>query len=222
MIGVGRMPGLLTVLALCTIIARVGAFQGPSFIPQSRFVFASKASSFSVPPRSMMSSRQGELRMTATAEPQAKVEQPSMTEMESLPMGYKAMLEDMHRMRTGEIVSAWKKGDIGKREASTLTLKRLSYKLGVAGKKPVAPGLVEDDRTNSKKATFMEGGWEKRGKGSSVLRTVEIYSFCIKIILREVKLRKVEDKAAKSAARTEIARDLKEVTFSPQSCQTIL
>lgn len=49
-----------------------------------------------------------------------------------------------------------------------------------------------DDKTNSSKATFMEGGWEKRGKGSSIKRTIEIYSFCIRIILREVKLRKVK------------------------------
>ena len=48
-----------------------------------------------------------------------------------------------------------------------------------------------DDKVNSNKATFMEGGWEKRGKGSSIKRTIEIYSFCFKIILREVKLRKV-------------------------------
>jgi len=56
----------------------------------------------------------------------------------------------------------------------------------------------------------MEGGWAKRGKGSSVIRTVELYSFGIKIILRELKLRKVEDKAEKSAMRKEIAKDLRQ------------
>jgi hypothetical protein len=59
----------------------------------------------------------------------------------------------------------------------------------VKGKGAVTGPL--DDKANSNKATFMEGGWEKRGKGSSIKRTIEIYSFCIKIILREVKLRKV-------------------------------
>jgi len=56
----------------------------------------------------------------------------------------------------------------------------------------------------------MEGGWAKRGKGSSIVRTFELYSFGIKIILRELKLRKVEDKAEKSAARKLIARDLRQ------------
>ena len=41
-------------------------------------------------------------------------------------------------------------------------------------------------------------------------RRYELYSFGIRIILRELKLRKVTDKAEKSAARQEIARDLRE------------
>jgi hypothetical protein len=141
------------------------------------------------------------LRMTATAEAKEilVVEPPSIKDMESLPMGYSAILNELEEMRTRDIFGAMKKGDINTIEASTLTLKRMGRKM--FGKK------VKEDK---KSASFMEGGWSKRGKGSSILRTIEIYSFCIKIVLRELKLRKVEDKALKSSTRLAIAADLKQ------------
>jgi hypothetical protein len=138
--------------------------------------------------------------MTTTAEKEVLiVEAPSAKDMESIPMGYAAMLNELEQMRTRDIFGAMKKGDISKVEAGTLTLKRMGKKM--FGSK------VKEDR---KSASFMEGGWSKRGKGSSILRTIEIYSFCIKIVLRELKLRKVEDKLLKSSTRKQIAADLKQ------------
>ena len=138
-------------------------------------------------------------RMTATAEAKEVivVEPPTIKDMESLPMGYSAILNELEEMRTRDIFGAMKKGNINTIEAGTLTLKRMGRK--IFGKK--------EDR---KSASFMEGGWSKRGKGSSIFRTIEIYAFCIKIVLRELKLRKVEDKALKSSTRKLIAADLKQ------------
>jgi hypothetical protein len=141
------------------------------------------------------------------------VDVPDNDDYAALPMGARAMLEDMEQMRMGNIVAAWRNGDIGSREASTLTMRRVGQKLGIAAKVAV-PTSFGDDKANFKKATFMEGGWEKRGSGSSLKRTIEIYSFGIKVVLRELKLRKVEDKIEKSVARKIIASDLREVGAS--------
>eukprot|EP00286_Rhodomonas_abbreviata_P019366 CAMPEP_0181297322 /NCGR_PEP_ID=MMETSP1101-20121128/5177_1 /TAXON_ID=46948 /ORGANISM="Rhodomonas abbreviata, Strain Caron Lab Isolate" /LENGTH=678 /DNA_ID=CAMNT_0023402249 /DNA_START=185 /DNA_END=2221 /DNA_ORIENTATION=- len=142
--------------------------------------------------------------MTATAEPKTdETKAPTKEDMEKLPMGFTNMLSEIETIRTRDIVSAYKKGAIGKREASTLTLKR-------AGAKIFGTKTLSRESEASKNAVFMEGGWAKRGKGSGLVRTIELYSFGIKIILRELKLRKVEDKAEKSAARKEIARDLRQ------------
>jgi len=135
-------------------------------------------------------------------------------------------------------------------QKATLTLKRVKRKLN-----PFAGWGKKKEKSIDERGVFMEGGWAKRGKGSSVVRTCasparparassptprsrgvgepqprypqppcerahgasraptrryELYSFGIRIILRELKLRKVTDKAEKSAARQEIARDLRE------------
>jgi len=129
-----------------------------------------------------------------------KEEKPSAEDLSKLSLGAAQMLYELEEMRTRDIFKAYSEGKIGKREASTLTLKRVGSKLGLSKGK-------EDEE--SKQGAFMEGGWVKRGRGSSITRTIELYSFGIKIILRELKLRKVEDKAAKSEARKLIARDLR-------------
>ena len=128
---------------------------------------------------------------------------PTSSDMSKLNLGLANMLDELEGMRTADVVKAWKEGKIGKREASTLTLKRLGKKIGLGGSKAKSKASDTND------AIFMEGGWAKRGKGSSIVRTIELYSFGIKIILRELKLRKVEDKAEKSEARKLIARDLR-------------
>jgi len=129
-----------------------------------------------------------------------KEEKPSVEDLSKLSLGAAQMLYELEEMRTKDILKAYNEGKIGKREASTLTLKRVGTKLGLGKAKEEEEG---------KQGAFMEGGWVKRGRGSSITRTIELYSFGIKIILRELKLRKVEDKAEKSAARKLIAKDLR-------------
>jgi hypothetical protein len=187
------------VLAVIAGLAGVEAFQvSKSF---SILQTGSSLHSCRIPASCTFSRRRNmaELRMTATAEAKevVVVEKPSVKDMESLPMGYSAILNQLEDMRTRDILGQMSKGNINTVEAGTLTLKRMGRK--IFGKK--------EDR---KSASFMEGGWSKRGKGSSIFRTVEIYAFCIKIILRELKLRKVEDKALKSSTRQAIAADLKQ------------
>ena len=151
-----------------------------------------------------------EEKTTATGPSEAeqtakKVADPTSADMAKLNLGLANMMGELEDMRTADVLKAWKEGKIGKRQASTLTLKRLGKKLGIGGGK--SKGNADDDNVNQ--AIFMEGGWAKRGKGSSIVRTIELYSFGIKIILRELKLRKVEDKAEKSEARKLIAKDLR-------------
>ena len=144
-------------------------------------------------------SKESEAEQTAK-----KMADVTSSDMSKLNLGLANMMGELEEMRTADVVKAWKDGKIGKREASTLTLKRLGKKIGIGSK---SKSRSDDDDVN--KAIFMEGGWAKRGKGSSIVRTIELYSFGIKIILRELKLRKVEDKLEKSEARKLIARDLR-------------
>jgi len=203
--------------ALALLLAAAAA-PAAAFVPHSGVAFRSASSaaggglslSLSQQPRKQHVGRPlAGLRMVASAE---KVEEKVDEEKEMLKglnMGQKAMLETLNQMSTGQIVSAWRAGEVSTVKAGTATLKRLAGK--VTGPISPAKGAVDDSKDGSgSKATFMEGGWEKRGKGSSLFRTIEIYSFCIKIVLREVKLRKVEDKKLKSEMRTEIAKDLKD------------
>jgi hypothetical protein len=136
-----------------------------------------------------------------------KIAKPTSSDIGKLNLGLANMMDELDEMRTGEIVKAWQEGKINKRTASSATLKRLGKKMGLGGSKT---GTRETEMSeDARKGVFMEGGWAKRGKGSSIVRTFELYSFGIKIILRELKLRKVEDKAEKSAARKLIAKDLR-------------
>eukprot|EP00640_Fibrocapsa_japonica_P000574 CAMPEP_0113938402 /NCGR_PEP_ID=MMETSP1339-20121228/4829_1 /TAXON_ID=94617 /ORGANISM="Fibrocapsa japonica" /LENGTH=763 /DNA_ID=CAMNT_0000941497 /DNA_START=101 /DNA_END=2392 /DNA_ORIENTATION=- /assembly_acc=CAM_ASM_000762 len=54
---------------------------------------------------------------------------------------------------------------------------------------------------SAKEAEEMEAGWNQRGRGSAIKRTLEIWAFAIKYGLRELKTKKITDKAELSAAR---------------------
>ncbi|CAN0382380.1 unnamed protein product [Ectocarpus sp. 12 AP-2014] len=56
----------------------------------------------------------------------------------------------------------------------------------------------------------MESSWNKRGYGSAISRSVEVWVFGAKILFKEIKLRKVEDAAEKSQKRAAIAVQLKD------------
>ena len=157
----------------------------------------------------------GALRMTVApqeskvsdAEATAKkAADPTSSDMSKLNLGLANMMSELEEARTADIWKAKAAGKIGLREASTRTLKRMGTKLNPFGGQSTASSDTED----AKQGVFMEGGWAKRGKGSSIVRTFELYSFGIRIILRELKLRKVEDKAEKSKARKLIAKDLRQ------------
>ena len=157
----------------------------------------------------------GALRMTVApqeskvsdAEATAKkAADPTSSDMSKLNLGLANMMSELEEARTADIWKAKAAGKIGLREASTRTLKRMGTKLNPFGGQSTASSDTED----AKQGVFMEGGWAKRGKGSSIVRTFELYSFGIRIILRELKLRKVEDKAEKSEARKLIAKDLRQ------------
>jgi len=152
----------------------------------------------------MIAAPKTEKEKTEVVSTAQKVTSTTSVDMGKLNMGMATMIGQLDEMRTAEVVQAWKEGKIGKREASTLTLKRFGKKFGIGTK------TQSRDADDSSKGVFMEGGWAKRGKGSSIVRTFELYSFGIKIALREFKLRKVEDKLEKSEARKLIASDLRQ------------
>eukprot|EP00904_Undaria_pinnatifida_P014246 jgi/Undpi1/9952/HiC_scaffold_28.g12406.m1 len=56
----------------------------------------------------------------------------------------------------------------------------------------------------------MESSWNKRGYGSAISRSAEVWVFGAKILFKEIKLRKVEDAVEKSEKRAAIAVQLKE------------
>jgi len=195
---------------LAAALSGAGAFSTASFslVGHTRLALAQRMQP-TTPGAAARSLNVGSLRMAISeAEQTAKsVAEPTTKDLGSLNLGLANMVSDLEDMRTGEVWQAWKEGKIGKRQASTLTLKRMGKKVGLGGSKTGSRGNADDD--DGAQGVFMEGGWAKRGKGSSIVRTYELYSFGIRIILRELKLRKVEDKNEKAEARKLIAKDLR-------------
>jgi len=197
--------GLVVAAAVAAALSGASAFHMPGVSIMGRGPAASHAARMQ--PRRhahaasslrMIATPKEETEAVATAQ---QVASTTSADMGKLNMGMATMIGQLDEMRTAEVVKAWQDGKIGKREASTLTLKRFGKKLGIGAK-------TESRGEDASQGIFMEGGWAKRGKGSSIVRTFELYSFGIRIVLRELKLRKVEDKVEKSAARKLIAKDL--------------
>ena len=194
---------------MAAMLASAAAFH----LPAASLAGRSRADKLSARMRPLPSV--GALRMTVApqeskvsdAEATAKkAADPTSSDMSKLNLGLANMMSELEEARTADIWKAKAAGKIGLREASTRTLKRMGTKLNPFGGQSTASSDTED----AKQGVFMEGGWAKRGKGSSIVRTFELYSFGIRIILRELKLRKVEDKAEKSEARKLIAKDLRQ------------
>eukprot|EP00290_Baffinella_frigidus_P007064 CAMPEP_0180134216 /NCGR_PEP_ID=MMETSP0986-20121125/10023_1 /TAXON_ID=697907 /ORGANISM="non described non described, Strain CCMP2293" /LENGTH=729 /DNA_ID=CAMNT_0022074521 /DNA_START=48 /DNA_END=2237 /DNA_ORIENTATION=+ len=192
----------LAAFAALTVFAVTDAFlPGAVFTPVGRS--PAYRTALSVRPMAPRPAALG-LSMTTTSKPEVEGVNVKKDAV-NLNMGVAAMLSQMEDLRFKDVRDSYSKGEISKREASTLTLTRMGRKIS-----PFPRKADKKDKTIEERGVFMEGGWAKRGKGSSVVRTFELYSFGIRILLRELKLRKVEDKALKSATRTEIARDLRE------------
>lgn len=119
--------------------------------------------------------------------------------------------------KTRDIFNALSQGEIGKREFTAALAKRMVSK---------ATGMQRDYELESEKMSIaasssavltdesaestMESSWSKRGYGSAISRSVEVWIFGLNILFKEVKLRKVKDVAEKSAKRSEIAELLKD------------
>ena len=200
---------MLAAAMMAGMLASAAAFH----LPAASLAGRSRADKLSARMRPLPSV--GALRMTVApqeskvsdAEATAKkAADPTSSDMSKLNLGLANMMSELEEARTADIWKAKAAGKIGLREASTRTLKRMGTKLNPFGGQSTASSDTED----AKQGVFMEGGWAKRGKGSSIVRTFELYSFGIRIILRELKLRKVEDKAEKSKARKLIAKDLRQ------------
>ena len=200
---------MLAAAMMAGMLASAAAFH----LPAASLAGRSRADKLSARMRPLPSV--GALRMTVApqeskvsdAEATAKkAADPTSSDMSKLNLGLANMMSELEEARTADIWKAKAAGKIGLREASTRTLKRMGTKLNPFGGQSTASSDTED----AKQGVFMEGGWAKRGKGSSIVRTFELYSFGIRIILRELKLRKVEDKAEKSEARKLIAKDLRQ------------
>ena len=200
---------MLAAAMMAAMLASAAAFH----LPVASLAGRSRADKLSARMRPLPSV--GALRMTVApqeskvsdAEATAKkAADPTSSDMSKLNLGLANMMSELEEARTADIWKAKAAGKIGLREASTRTLKRMGTKLNPFGGQSTASSDTED----AKQGVFMEGGWAKRGKGSSIVRTFELYSFGIRIILRELKLRKVEDKAEKSEARKLIAKDLRQ------------
>ncbi len=82
----------------------------------------------------------------------------------------------------------------------------LANKQDEATTAPFAFEAVGDDALTSEDVT---AAWVKRGNSNRVVRTVEIWWFFFRMVTGELKIRKMEDPQAASAARREHARTLK-------------
>lgn len=67
------------------------------------------------------------------------------------------------------------------------------------GAKPAAAAVAADA------ATYMEGGWARRGKGSAFFRTLEIWSIALQFLLKEAKVRKIKTIEEQRAERRKVA-----------------
>jgi len=83
------------------------------------------------------------------------------------------------------------------------TQTRLNTKVQTAmGAKPAAAVAAV---ATADAATYMEGGWARRGKGSAFFRTLEIWGNAVQFLLKEVKVRKIKDVAEQRAERRKVA-----------------
>ncbi|CAM9478004.1 unnamed protein product [Ectocarpus sp. 6 AP-2014] len=119
-------------------------------------------------------------------------------------------------VKTRELFNALSQGEIGKRAFTQALAKRMmakatgmqqDYELSEAASQAAASSAVVD---SSGDLSNMESSWNKRGYGSAISRSVEVWIFGAKILFKEIKLRKVEDAAEKSQKRSAIAVQLKD------------
>lgn len=119
-------------------------------------------------------------------------------------------------LKTRDIFNALSQGEIGKRTFTQALAKRMvakatgmrrDYELEGESASLAAASSAAVDTTD---LSSMESSWNKRGYGSAISRSAEVWVFGAKILFKEIRLRKVEDAVEKSEKRAAIALQLKE------------
>ncbi|CAB1108578.1 unnamed protein product [Ectocarpus sp. CCAP 1310/34] len=176
----------------------------PSADAFSPAMIASTASAFGCPSSATISRRQARSRRPS----------PSMKVAGAQPQQQDAWLAG--GVKTRELFNALSQGEIGKRAFTQALAKRMmakatgmqrDYELSEAAGQAAASSAVVN---SSGDLSNMESSWNKRGYGSAISRSVEVWVFGAKILFKEIKLRKVEDAAEKSQKRAAIAVQLKD------------
>ncbi|CAM9359763.1 unnamed protein product, partial [Ectocarpus sp. 8 AP-2014] len=167
-------------------------------------MIASTASAFGGPSSAVISRRQARSRRPS---PSMKVAGAQPQQQDAWQAG---------GVKTRELFNALSQGEIGKRAFTQALAKRMmakatgmqqDYELSEAASQAAASSAVVD---SSGDLSNMESSWNKRGYGSAISRSVEVWVFGAKILFKEIKLRKVEDAAEKSQKRSAIAVQLKD------------
>ncbi|CAM9696608.1 unnamed protein product, partial [Ectocarpus sp. 12 AP-2014] len=176
----------------------------PSADAFSPAMVASTASAFGGPSSAVISRRQARSRRPS----------PSMNVAGAQPQQQDAWLAG--GVKTRELFNALSQGEIGKRAFTQALAKRMmakatgmqrDYELSEAASQAAASSAVVN---SSGDLSNMESSWNKRGYGSAISRSVEVWVFGAKILFKEIKLRKVEEAAEKSQKRAAIAVQLKD------------
>jgi hypothetical protein len=122
---------------------------------------------------------------------------------------------DYGAMRTGKIVQLWSNGDFSTFEFSKAMMSRWGTKVqsAVSGGKDRAAAAEAALLASStaEAATYMEGGWARRGQGSAFFRTLEIWKIAVQFLLKELKVRKINDVEEQKVARRKAAVFAREV-----------
>lgn len=127
---------------------------------------------------------------------------------------------DYGALRTGKIVQLWSNGDFSTFEFTKAMAARLNTKVqtvfsgAVSGGSKAAVASSNSKAlatTDAQAATYMEGGWARRGKGSAFFRTLEIWKIAVQFLLKEAKVRKIKDLEEQKLARRKAAVFAREV-----------
>lgn len=69
----------------------------------------------------------------------------------------------------------------------------------------VTPKALVVPEADALKAQFMEGRWARRGAGSALFRTLEIWSYAFQFLTKELKVRKIKDLELQKEERMKVA-----------------
>jgi len=145
----------------------------------------------------------------AMAPPPVKEENIGSVQRDFDAMEKDAIVDDINemwrQMRKRDLLKAAVKGEISKSQYVSQMYKKLTSPIATIGIKD-AEATSED--AEAALAAQMEKGWEMRGFGNKYSRTVEIWAFVLKSIIKELRLKKIKDKEEVSQKRKELGDEL--------------